>query len=399
MSQPRHAALGSGAATLKNEHVALDCDCHDSMIARHRHQSRVTALLDQFPVVAILGARQVGKTTLARKIAAGADGPTVHFDLEGSDDLARLDEPRLALQRLQGLVVIDEIQRRPDLFPILRVLVDRAENRARFLILGSAAPELLRQTSESLAGRITYHELPGFALDEVGLDAWDRLWWRGGFPRSFLAPSDESSVEWRRSFVRTFLERDIPQLGSQIPAVALHRFWRMLAHYHAQVWSSAELARAFGVAATTVRRYLDLLTGALVVHQLQPWHENISKRQVRSPKVYVDDPGLLHALLGIGSRESLESHPKVGASWEGFVFREVVACLGTTFREGQRRQPDASASRSRSVRATGSQRDALDNAALVGAIDPTEGGDALGRAVAAAVGSDLRAAPGWAGGP
>lgn len=303
------------------------------MIARHRHQSRVTALLDQFPIVAILGARQVGKTTLARQIAAGADGPTVHFDLEDPDDLARLDEPRLALQRLEGLVVIDEIQRRPDLFPILRVLVDRAENRARFLILGSAAPELLRQTSESLAGRITYHELPGFALDEVGLDAWDRLWWRGGFPRSFLAPSDESSVEWRRSFVRTFLERDIPQLGSQIPAVALHRFWRMLAHYHAQVWSSAELARAFGVAATTVRRYLDLLTGALVVHQLQPWHENISKRQVRSPKVYVDDPGLLHALLGIGSRESLESHPKVGASWEGFVLREVVACLGTTFRE------------------------------------------------------------------
>lgn len=303
------------------------------MIPRPRHLRQVTGLLEQAPVVAILGARQVGKTTLAREIAAGFGTPAAFFDLEDPDDLARLSEPKLALHRLEGLVVIDEIQRRPDLFPVLRVLADRSSLPARFLILGSTSPELLRQSSESLAGRIAYHELNGFALDEVGADALDALWWRGGFPRSFLAGSNAASARWRQSFIRTFLERDIPQLGSQIPAVALHRFWRMLAHYHAQVWNSAELARAFGVGASTVRRYLDLLTGALVVHQLQPWHENLSKRQVRSPKVYLDDSGLLHALLGIDTRDGLESHPKVGASWEGFVLREVMAKLGTSFRE------------------------------------------------------------------
>lgn len=278
--------------------------------------------------MAILGARQVGKTTLAREIAARHAGPTTRFDLEDPDDLARLGEPRLALGGLSGLVVIDEVQRRPELFPVLRVLVDRPENPCRFLVLGSAAPELLRQSSETLAGRIVHHELDGFALDEVGTGAIDRLWLRGGFPRSFLADSDAASSEWCQAFVRTFLERDMPALGIQIPPAALHRFWRMMAHGHAQLWNAAELARAFGVAASTVRRYLDAFTGALVLWQLPPWHENIGKRQVKSPKVMIADTGLLHALLGIQSREDLDGHPKVGASWESFAAHQVAVRLG-----------------------------------------------------------------------
>jgi len=296
-------------------------------IPREGHLRRIRRLLDVHPVVGILGARQVGKTTLARDFATGHGGEAVRFDLEDPDDLARLDEPKLALGRLQGLVVIDEIQRRPGLFPVLRVLVDRPENRTRFLLLGSASPDLLRQGSETLAGRIAYYELDGFGTDEVGPAQADSLWVRGGFPRSFLAPSEEASYEWRQAFVRTFLERDIPALGIQIPAITLHRFWRMLAHYHGQLWNGAELARAFGVAASTVRRYLDLLTGAKVIRQLPPWHENVGKRQVKSPKVYLADTGLLHALLGLPDREALEGHPKVGASWEGFILREILAHL------------------------------------------------------------------------
>jgi predicted AAA+ superfamily ATPase len=298
------------------------------MIPRPRHVERIRDLFQVCPVVAILGARQVGKTTLAREFARLQGGPVAHLDLEDPDVVARLAEPRLALGHLEGLVVIDEVQRRPDLFPILRVLVDREGNSARFLLLGSASPDLLRQTSESLAGRIAYHHLDGFALDEVGIGAADTLWWRGGFPRSFLATSDPASVAWRRSFVRTFLERDLPQLGSQVPPASLHRFWRMIAHYHGQTWNGAELARAFGVAATTVRRYLDVFTGALVLRQLPPWHENLTKRQVRSPKVYVADSGLLHSLLGVDSQADLHAHPKVGASWEGLVLQEMVAALG-----------------------------------------------------------------------
>lgn len=303
------------------------------MIPRHRHRRRLLELLSHHPVVAILGPRQVGKTTLAREVMARwtdseGSGPAVRFDLEDPDDLARLAEPKLALGGLEGLVVIDEVQRRPDLFPILRVLVDRTGRSTRFLILGSASPALLRQSSESLAGRIVHHSLDGFDLEEVGTDACDELWLRGGFPRSFLAPSIAVSAEWRREFIRTFLERDLPQLGVQIPAQTLRRFWQMLAHYHAQVWNGAELARAFGVAATTVRRYLDLLSGALVIQILAPWHENIAKRQVRSPKVLVADSGLLHTLLGIATRDDLERHPKIGASWEGFAIREIIARLG-----------------------------------------------------------------------
>ena len=298
------------------------------MIERKTEVSAVLGLLRRHPVVGIIGARQVGKTTLARAILARAEGPAAYFDLEDPEDLARLAEPMLALKGQEGLVVIDEIQRQPGLFPVLRVLADRPRRKARFLVLGSASPALLRQGAETLAGRIAYHELGGFALDEVGAAEYPRLWLRGAFPRSYLAPTLSASDEWRRGFIRTFLERDVPQLGIAIRSTALHRFWTMLAHYHAQVWNASEFGRSFGVADTTVRQYLDLLTSALVVRQLLPWHENISKRQVKAPKVYVLDSGILHTLLGVKAQRDLEGHPKVGASWEGFVMGQVVRRLG-----------------------------------------------------------------------
>ncbi len=297
------------------------------LVPRVEHLERLQGLLGRFPAVALLGARQVGKTTLALQVAAAWDGPVVRFDLEDPDTVARLEEPKIALGAREGLVVIDEVQRRPDLFPVLRVLVDRPESSARFLLLGSASPDLLRQSSESLAGRIAYHALGGLSTAEVGMAARDQLWLRGGFPRSFLATSDAASSEWCRLFVNTFLERDLPQLGFRTPAITLHRFWRMLAHYHGQTWSGAEPACALGVAESTIRGYLDILTGALVVQQLQPWHENLKKRQVKSPKIYLSDTGLLHSLLGVETRESLEGNPKVGASWEGFVLQEVIRTL------------------------------------------------------------------------
>lgn len=293
-------------------------------IPRKWHVSRVRTLLARSPAVAILGARQVGKTTLARLIARGRPRGVTVFDLENQADLARLEDPMLALERLRGLVIIDEIQRRPDLFPTLRVLCDRPRRPARFLVLGSASPELLRQSSESLAGRIAYHELTGFSLEEVGANRLDRLWLRGGFPRSWTARSEPASLEWRADFVRTFLERDLPQLGITIPSATMGRFWAMLAHYHGQVWNASEFARSFGVSDMTVRRYLDVLSGTFVVRLLPPWSANIGKRQVKSPKVYLADSGLLHALLGIGGRDDLEKHPKVGASWEGFGIQAVV---------------------------------------------------------------------------
>ncbi|HEX6899903.1 MAG TPA: ATP-binding protein [Thermoanaerobaculia bacterium] len=297
------------------------------MIARRRHLDRIQWLFRTFPVVAILGARQVGKTTLARALAETWNGPVTRLDLERAADLALLADPELFLGPLQGLVILDEIQRRPELFPVLRVLADRPESDTKFLVLGSASPDLLHQTSESLAGRIGYHRLPGLALDEVGTPALDRLWLRGGFPRSFLAPGEAESVEWRRAFLQTFLERDLPQLGIRTPAETLRRFWSMVAHYHAQTWNGAEIARAFGIGESSVRRYLDLLTSALVLRQLPPWHTNLSKRQVRSPKVFVEDSGLLHALLGIEDSEGLAGHPKVGASWEGFLIKEIIERL------------------------------------------------------------------------
>ena len=294
-------------------------------IAREHHLRRVRLLLREYPVVAILGARQVGKSTLARQLAARR-GPTHWFDLENPVDLARLADPGLELRALRGLVVLDEIHRLPDVFPLLRVLADRPRTPARFLVLGSASPALLKQTSETLAGRVAFHELDGFGLREIS--DWERLWLRGGFPLSYLARSEAASRRWRDGFIQTFLARDVPELGSLVPSTTLRRFWTMLAHWHGQIWNGAEFGRAFGVSHTTVRRYLDLLTSVFVARQLQPWHENISKRQVKSPKVYIADSGILHALLGLASREDVVAHPKVGASWEGFVIGQVIHLLG-----------------------------------------------------------------------
>ena len=295
------------------------------MIDRKTDLQRVRTALKRSRVAALLGPRQCGKTTLARQLVP-ADSLN-YFDLEEAQSLARLAEPDTTLRPLKGLVVIDEIQRRPNLFPLLRVLADRQPLPARFLILGSASPELLRQSSETLAGRIETVPLEGFRLTDLGADALDRHWLRGGFPLAYTARNDADSLVWRRQFLQTFLERDLPQLGVTIPAVALRRFWSMVAHYHGQIWNGAELARALAVSESTVRRYLDLMTGVFLVRQLPPWFENLGKRQVKSPKVYVRDSGLLHALLGLASRRDLEHHPKVGASWEGYAVEEILKAL------------------------------------------------------------------------
>jgi predicted AAA+ superfamily ATPase len=295
------------------------------MIDRQTDIGLVRTALRRSRVVALLGPRQCGKTTLARHFVA-ADSVN-YFDLEDPQSVVRLTEASTALRPLKGLVVIDEIQRRPALFPLLRVLADRKPLPARFLILGSAAPELLSQSSETLAGRLETVILEGFRLEDLGGRAQGRLWLRGGFPLAYTARSEGDSVAWRRQFLQTFLERDIPQLGLHIPAIALSRFWHMLAHYHAQTWNSAELARALAVSEATIRRYLDVLTGVFMLRQLPPWFENISKRQVKAPKVFVRDSGLLHALLGIANQRALELHPKVGASWEGFAVEEVLKAL------------------------------------------------------------------------
>ena len=296
------------------------------MISRPAHLADLRRKLDNNPVVALLGARQVGKTTLAKALAAELDAAT-HFDLEDPRDLARLDEPTLALGSLRGLVIIDEVQHRPELFPVLRVLADRTPLPARFLVLGSASPELLRQGSESLAGRLGYHELGGLDLAEVGADQWERLWLRGGFPRSWLARDEAASQEWRRDFIRSFVERDLPGFGITLPSRLLHDFWTMLAHYHGQTWNGSELGRAFGLAHTTVRRYLDIMTGAYVVRQLRPWKANPGKRIVKASKTYIADSGFLHTLLGVETARDLGGHPKVGASWEGFALEQVVRQL------------------------------------------------------------------------
>jgi len=278
--------------------------------------------LSRSPVVVLVGPRQCGKTTLARTLL---DAESVnYFDLEDPASLARLEEPLTALRPLEGLVVIDEVQHRPDLYPVLRVLVDRGQTNVRFLILGSASGDLLRQTSESLAGRVERMTLGGFSLSELGGDAEETLWLRGGFPRSYLAASEEDSLAWRKNFIQTLLERDLPQWGVRVPAAALRRFWTMLAHYHGQTWNAAEPARALGVGESTMRRHLDLLTDAFMIRQLQPFHANLRKRQVKSPKIYVRDSGLLHQLLGMGTMKDLLSHPKLGASWEGFVIEQVL---------------------------------------------------------------------------
>jgi predicted AAA+ superfamily ATPase len=292
------------------------------MILRSKAISQVSKALGWSRAVALVGPRQCGKTTLAREFVA-FDSPN-YFDLEDNADLARLEHPAFALGKLEGLVVIDEIQRRPELFPSLRVQMDRPDNKAKFLILGSASPELLQQSSETLAGRIATIELDGFSLDELGSDCLETLWTRGGFPLSYLADSDEQSNFWRKNFSRDFLERDLRLLGFQILPQAMGRFWKMMAHYHGQNLNATELARSLGVSAPTVRHYLDILSGSFMLRQLQPWFENIKKRQVKSPKIYFRDTGLLHYQLGISSYHELLSHPKIGASWEGFAIEQAI---------------------------------------------------------------------------
>jgi len=295
------------------------------MLKRPQLLARLRAGLRTSPAVALLGPRQCGKTTLARQLA-GASKST-YFDLENPVDLARLSEPMTALESLRGLIVIDEVQRHPDLFPILRVLSDRKPVRARFLILGSASPELLRQSSETLAGRIAIVEMAGFTLEELNRPDLDRLWLRGGFPRSFLARTESASTAWREDFIRTFLERDLAQLGVKVPSGTMRRFWTMTAHYSGGIWNSSEIGRSLGEAHTTARRHLDALSGALVVRVLEPWYANVGKRLVKSPKVYIRDSGLLHTLLGIGDRRQLDGHPVVGGSWEGFIIEQLLARL------------------------------------------------------------------------
>lgn len=297
------------------------------MIPRRSHVQEVRRLLKSYPVVGIVGPRQVGKTTLAAQVSRAVGGTVNRFDLEDSRDLDRLAEPMAALVPLRGLVVLDEVQHRPELFPTLRVLSDRPKLPARFLVLGSASPGLLRQCSESLAGRIAYHELGGLSLDEVSRGQVDRLWLRGGFPRAFLAPNEADSIEWRRWLSRSYLERDLQILGSPAAPETLRRFWTMLAHVHGQVWNASDLARSFGVSDKTVRSYLDFLVSTYLVRIIPPWHENLGKRQVKSPKVYFRDSGLLHFLSGIGTLRDLLDHPRCGASWEGFAIEQILRCL------------------------------------------------------------------------
>ena len=295
------------------------------MLERPEYLQQLEAAVSRSPITALLGPRQCGKTTLARQLAATRESTS--FDLESEPDVRRLTNPELALSGLTGLVVLDEIQRMPRLFNVLRVLADRPERRARFLILGGASPELIRGVSESLAGRVEFIELAGFDLSETGSEAWRTLWVRGGFPRSYLAASEDDSRAWREGFIRTFLERDIPQLGITIPSAAMRRFWTMLAHWHGQTWNASELGRSMSLSDKTVRRYLDLLTGTYMVRQLQPWFENVARRQVKAPKVYLRDAGLLHTLLDIHSDRTLLANPRVGASWEGFVIDQVLRAI------------------------------------------------------------------------
>jgi predicted AAA+ superfamily ATPase len=298
----------------------------EKWIARSELEARIRRGLAANPGVVLLGPRQSGKTSLARRIS----GPWTerYFDLESPVSLERLSRPMTTLAPLRGLVVIDEVQRRPDLFPVLRVLMDRPRKSARFLLLGSASPDLLRQSAESLAGRVSFVHMGGFDIGEVGASSLRRLWWRGGLPRSFLARTERESVEWRADFIATFLERDLRQFGIEVAPLTLRRLWMMLAHYHGQLWNASEIARSLGEAHTTVKRHLDILTAALVVRQLPPWFENLGKRQVKAPKVYVRDSGLLHSLLGLSSFSALEGHPKLGASWEGFVLEDLIRIAG-----------------------------------------------------------------------
>jgi predicted AAA+ superfamily ATPase len=298
------------------------------MIQRTNYLAQLAATVRRSPVTAVVGPRQCGKTTLARQFAASRE--STHLDLESLPDRRRLQNPELFLGSLQGLVILDEIQSMPELFNVLRVLVDRPKSRARFLILGSASPDILKGVSETLAGRVQFLELGGFDLREVGSKSLPKLWLRGGFPRSYLAKNQTESAAWRENFIQTFLQRDIPQLGINLAAPAMRRFWTMLAHYHGQVWNASELGRSMGLSDKTVRSWLDILTGTFMVRQLQPWFENVGKRQVKSPKVYLRDSGLLHSLLNLTDRHTLLGHPRVGASWEGFALEQVLRAIQPT---------------------------------------------------------------------
>lgn len=299
------------------------------MIQRHTLLNAIREGFRTNPVVSLLGPRQVGKTTLARAFAKTAPGRVVVYDLESPLDLRRLSVPQLALSEPADWVILDEIQRKPELFEVLRVLADRPDAKTRFLLLGSASPALVKGVTESLAGRVAFIDVPGLSLAETGADALRKLWTDGGFPRAFLAPDPAASRNWREDFIRSFLERDIPELGIRVPSETLRRFWMMIAHYHGQIWSGAEFGRALGTAESTARRYLDILAGAYVVRIVPPWFENIGKRQVKSPKIYVRDSGLLHTLLGLDSAHALLGHPKAGASWEGFALEQTLIHLDT----------------------------------------------------------------------
>lgn len=300
------------------------------MIIERKLQARVRLALEERPAVALLGPRQVGKTTLAWALSEGR--PSLYLDLENPQDLAKLDDPVAYLQgHADRLVVLDEVQRKPELFAVLRGLIDegrrQGQRSGRFLLLGSASPELLRQSSESLAGRLAFLELGPVAPDEWAPVSLNALWSRGGFPEALLAPNDGASLRWRQDFIKSYLERDIPQLGPRIPAATLRRFWTMLAHQQGGLLNAADLARALGVDGKTVAHYLDVLVDVLVVRRLPPWHANAGKRLVRSPKVYVRDSGLVHALLGVGDEEALLGHPVSGGSWEGLAVEALVgAC-------------------------------------------------------------------------
>ena len=301
---------------------------------RARYLRELAWMLKVHPVVALLGPRQCGKTTLGRQFGTHSPAkPVAYFDLEDETDLARLQTPKLALESLRGLVIIDEIQRRPALFETLRVLADRRPPPARFLILGSASQDLIRQGSESLAGRIGFVELPPFTAREVPAGNRRRLWVRGGFPPSYLARSVRQSRQWRKDYIATFLERDIAALGFRIPPTAMRRFWMMLAHYHGEVFNASEIGKSLGLSDDTMRRYLDILTGAFMIRQLSPWFENLGKRQVKSPKIYFRDSGLFHALTGMWDELALRTHPKMGASWEGWVLEEVIRAHGAAAEE------------------------------------------------------------------
>ena len=299
------------------------------MIKRTDKLNQIKSGFDRSPIVSITGLRQSGKTTLAKDFASQYQGSCTHFDLEDPRSLARLSEPMTALENLSGLVVIDEVQRLPAIFPVLRVLADRKEKPACFLLLGSASPLLIKEISESLAGRVALLEMDGFNLMEVGSEESKILWNRGGLPPSFLAGSDTSSLQWRQDFMTLFVERDLPQFGVTFPSAAMRRFWAMLAHYHGQTWNASELAKSFDVSQAIIRKKLDILTGAFAIRQLPAWYENLGKRTVKSPKIYLRDSGLLHALLDLSTFDQLQSHPKLGSSWEGFSIEQILSITGS----------------------------------------------------------------------